>query len=31
MKSMPDSNEPLAGLQKALSSLVEQAQAYERA
>jgi len=28
---MPDSNEPLAGLQKALSSLVEQAQAYERA
>ena len=28
---MPNSNEPLASLQKALTSLVEQAQAYERA
>ncbi|HKI53179.1 MAG TPA: response regulator transcription factor [Anaerolineales bacterium] len=28
---MPNSNEPLAGLQNALRSLVEQAQAYERA
>ena len=28
---MPNSNEPLAGLQNALSLLVEQAQAYERA
>ncbi len=28
---MPDSNEPLAGLQNALALLVEQAQAYERA
>lgn len=31
MDSMPDPNEPLAGLQKALALLVEQAQAYERA
>lgn len=28
---MPDMNEPLAGLQRALAHLVEQAQAYERA
>ena len=28
---MPDSNEPLSSLQNALKSLVEQAQAYERA
>lgn len=28
---MPDSNEPLAGLQNALALLVEQAQAYEHA
>jgi DNA-binding NarL/FixJ family response regulator len=28
---MPDSNEPLESLQNALASLVEQAQAYERA
>ncbi|HKJ37869.1 MAG TPA: response regulator transcription factor [Anaerolineales bacterium] len=28
---MSDSNDPLAGLQKALASLVEQAKAYERA
>ena len=28
---MPNSNEPLTGLQKALASLVEQAHAYERA
>jgi DNA-binding NarL/FixJ family response regulator len=28
---MPDPNEPLAGLQRALAILVEQAQAYERA
>lgn len=28
---MPDVNEPLAGLQRALAHLVEQAQAYERA
>ena len=31
MESMPDSNEPLASLQNALSLLVEQAKAYERA
>ena len=28
---MPEPNEPLAGLQKALATLMEQAQAYERA
>ncbi len=31
MESMPNPNEPLASLQNALSLLVEQAQAYERA
>jgi DNA-binding NarL/FixJ family response regulator len=31
MDSMPNSNEPLASLQNALTLLVEQAQAYERA
>jgi len=31
MKSMPNSNEPLASLQRVLTSLVEQAKAYERA